>query len=233
MGKGLVWMLCLVLAAMPAAAAEKKALKTDRERLSYSAGYDMALKIKESGVDLDYDMVLRAVRDVLKGRDPLLTRQEVGDAIMAYRVGKRNELAEKNRREGAAFLAENRKKEGVKTLPSGLQYTVISEGEGPSPGPEDVVTVHYRGKLVDGGEFDNSHMRGQPATFALSQVIKGWTEGLQLMKEGAKWQLVVPPDLGYGERGVPNGPIGPDAVLIFEIELLSVSKPAEDTEAGK
>lgn len=233
MMRGLMLLVCAVLAATPAFAAETKELKTEKERLSYSAGYDMALKIKESGVDLDYDVVIRAVRDVLKDRKTLMTRQEVGDAITAYRVGKRNELAEKNRKDGQAFLAGNRKKEGVRTLPSGLQYSVLTEGTGASPGPEDVVTVHYRGRLVDGGEFDSSYMRGQPATFSLGQVIRGWTEGLQLMKEGAKWQLVVPPGLGYGERGVPNSPIGPDAVLIFDIELLSVSKAVEEGEAKK
>jgi FKBP-type peptidyl-prolyl cis-trans isomerase len=213
----------LLLAVLPAAAAEKKELKTRKDRISYSAGYDMALKIKESGVDVDYDVVLQAARDVLKDRKTLMTRQEVGDTIMAYRIERKNELAEKNRREGQAFLAENRKREGVVALPSGLQYKVLKEGSGKRPGPDGLVTVHYRGTLVDGGEFDSSYQRGQPATFALNQVIKGWTEGLQLMQEGAKWQLVVPPDLGYGDRGTPGGPIGPDAVLIFEIELLSVA----------
>lgn len=207
-------------------AAEKKELKTPKDRLSYSAGYDMALKIKESGVDLDYDVVLQAARDVLKGRKTLMTRQEVGEAINAYRTDRKNELTEKNRKEGQAYLAENKKREGVVTLPSGLQYKVLKAGEGKKPGPEDVVTVQYRGKLVNDAEFDSSYMRGQPATFALNQVIRGWTEGLQLIQEGGKIQLVVPPDLGYGERGTPGGPIGPDAVLIFEIELLSVTPAA-------
>jgi FKBP-type peptidyl-prolyl cis-trans isomerase len=220
----------LIALATAAAAAEKKDLKSKRDRLSYSAGYDMAIKIKESGIDLDYDVVLQATRDVLKGRKTLMTREEVGDAIMAYRVDRKNELAEKNRKEGQAFLAANKQKDGVVTLPSGLQYKVLKEGTGKAPGPEDVVTVQYRGTLIDGSEFDSSYMRSQPSTFALNQVVRGWTEGLQLMKEGGKAQLVIPPDLGYGERGTPGGPIGPDAVLIFEIELLSVATAPEGAQ---
>lgn len=220
----------LITLATAAAAAEKKDLKSKRDRLSYSAGYDMAIKIKESGIDLDYDVVLQAARDVLKGRKTLMTREEVGDAIMAYRVDRKNELAEKNRKEGQAFLAANKQKDGVVTLPSGLQYKVLKEGTGKAPGPEDVVTVQYRGTLIDGSEFDSSYMRSQPSTFALNQVVRGWTEGLQLMKEGGKAQLVIPPDLGYGERGTPGGPIGPDAVLIFEIELLSVATASEGAQ---
>ena len=216
----------LFAVAAPSVAAEKKELKTKKDRLSYSAGYDMALKIKESGIDLDYDMVLQGARDVLKGRKALMTRKEVGETVNDYRAERKNELAENNRKEGQAYLAENKKKEGVVTLPSGLQYKVLKAGEGKTPGPEDVVTVQYRGKLVNGSEFDSSYMRGQPATFALNQVIRGWTEGLQLVKEGGKVQLVIPSDLGYGERGTPGGPIGPDAVLIFEIELLSVAPAA-------
>ena len=216
----------LFAVAAPSVAAEKKELKTKMDRLSYSAGYDMALKIKESGIDLDYDVVLQGARDVLKGRKALMTRKEVGDTVNTYREERKNELAENNRKEGQAYLAENKKKEGVVTLPSGLQYKVLKAGEGKTPGPEDVVTVQYRGKLVNGSEFDSSYMRGQPATFALNQVIRGWTEGLQLVKEGGKVQLVIPSDLGYGERGTPGGPIGPDAVLIFEIELLSVAPAA-------
>lgn len=219
-----------LLIAATATAADKQELKTPTDRLSYSAGYDMALKIKESGIALDYDVVLQAARDVLKGRKTLMTRKEVGEEIAGYRRERKNELAEKNRKEGRAFLAENKKKEGVVTLPSGLQYKIIKEGTGRSPGPRDIVTVHYTGWLVDGQQFDSSYMRSQPATFSLTQVIPGWSEGLKLMKEGAKWQLVVPPDLGYGERGTPGGPIGPDAVLIFDIELLAFSPASEERQ---
>ena len=129
-------------------------------------------------------------------------------------------LSEKNKTEGAAFLAENSQKEGVKTLPSGLQYKVLNEGNGKSPGAADTVTVQYVGRLIDGTEFDSSRKRGQAATFALDGVIKGWTEALQLMKEGSKWQIYIPSDLAYGDQG--GGPIGPNATLIFDVELISV-----------
>ena len=129
-------------------------------------------------------------------------------------------LGEKNKQEGAAFLAENKKKQGVKTLPSGLQYKVIKEGTGKMPKATDTVVTQYKGTLVNGKEFDSSYKRGEPATFPVNGVIRGWTEALQLMKEGSTWQIVVPPELAYGEQGA--GPIGPNATLIFEVELISV-----------
>ncbi|MCK9418960.1 MAG: FKBP-type peptidyl-prolyl cis-trans isomerase [Nitrospirae bacterium] len=131
-------------------------------------------------------------------------------------------LTEKNKKEGEAFLEKNKTREGVKTLPSGLQYKVITEGKGKSPRERDTVTVHYRGTLIDGKEFDSSYKRGQPETFHMDGMITGWAEALQLMKEGSKWQLVIPSDLAYGEAGSDTGSIGPNAVLIFEIELISV-----------
>ncbi len=133
-----------------------------------------------------------------------------------------NTIAEKNKKDGMAFLAENKKKKGVKVLASGLQYKIITAGKGKVPKITDQVTVHYKGSLIDGTEFDSSYKRGQPAVFPVNRVIKGWVQALQLMKEGSKWQLVIPADLAYGERGTPGGPIGPNAVLIFEVELLSV-----------
>ena len=137
-------------------------------------------------------------------------------------------ISEKNKKEGETFLAENKKKEGVKTLPSGLQYKVITEGTGKMPKETDTVTTHYRGTLIDGTEFDSSHKRGQPATFAVKGVIKGWTEALQLMKEGSKWQLFIPSELAYGERGAGQT-IGPYATLIFDIELISIQENADKT----
>jgi FKBP-type peptidyl-prolyl cis-trans isomerase FklB len=131
-------------------------------------------------------------------------------------------LGEENQKDGAAFLVENMKRDGVKTLPSGLQYKVITEGTGKSPSATDTVTVQYKGSLIDGTEFDSSYKRGQPATFALNGVIKGWTEALQLMKEGSKWQIFLPSNLAYGETGTVGGPIGPNAALIFEVELVAV-----------
>jgi FKBP-type peptidyl-prolyl cis-trans isomerase FklB len=138
-------------------------------------------------------------------------------------MAKQQAMADKNKKEGEAFLAENKKKEGVKTLPSGVQYKVIKAGTGKKPKLTDTVTVHYRGTLIDGTEFDSSYKRGQPASFQVSGVIPGWTEALQLMGEGAKWQLFVPSNLAYGERGT-GGPIGPNATLIFEVELISVQE---------
>jgi FKBP-type peptidyl-prolyl cis-trans isomerase FklB len=146
--------------------------------------------------------------------------------MMAFQkevMAKQAEVAKKNKAEGEAFLAENKKKEGVKTTASGLQYKVIKPGKGKKPKSSDTVTVNYRGTLIDGTEFDSSYKRGQPATFQVSGVIPGWTEGLQLMEEGAKWQLFIPSNLAYGERGA-GGVIGPNATLIFEVELLSIQE---------
>jgi FKBP-type peptidyl-prolyl cis-trans isomerase FklB len=142
-------------------------------------------------------------------------------AFQKEMMAKQSEVAKKNRAEGEAFLAENKKKEGVKTLPSGLQYKVIKAGTGKKPKSTDTVTVHYRGALINGAEFDSSFKRGQPATFLVSKVIPGWTEALQLMEVGAKWQLFIPSSLAYGEQGAGSD-IGPNATLIFEVELVSI-----------
>lgn len=224
-------MLCAAFAASPALAAKKVELKTQKDKVSYSLGYDMGNTFKQNDVDVDLDIMLRGMKDAMTGGKALLTEQEVRDTLtslrqelMAKQQEKRKELTEKNKKEGEAFLAENKKKEGVKTLPSGLQYMMLEEGKGKSPKATDKVTVHYRGTLIDGTEFDSSHKRGQPATFVLNQVIRGWTEGVQLMKEGGKMQLFIPSELAYGERGAGQM-IGPNAALIFEIELISVQEP--------
>jgi len=143
--------------------------------------------------------------------------------MQAKMVAEMQALAAKNKAAGEAFLAENAKKEGVVVTDSGLQYKIIEEGEGPSPGPSDMATVNYRGTLIDGTQFDSSYDRGQPATFPVGGVIAGWTEALQLMKPGAKWQLFIPADLAYGERGAGKD-IGPNSTLVFDVELLSVEK---------
>jgi FKBP-type peptidyl-prolyl cis-trans isomerase len=156
------------------------------------------------------------------------TLSEWGNAFQEETIVKQKDvgkgLSEKNKKEGEAFLSENKKKEGVRILPSGLQYNVITAGKGKKPKVTDTVTTHYRGTLIDGTEFDSSARRGKPATFPVNGVIPGWTEALQLMEEGAKWEVFIPPGLAYGERGTPGGPIGPNATLIFEIELISIQE---------
>jgi len=180
------------------------------------------------GVDLNPDLLVKGVQDAMSGNKPHMSPQEMNKTlvdlkkkIVAEEQRQKKEAAGKNLQEGKAFLAENAKKKDVKTLPSGLQYKVIQEGTGASPKATDSVTVHYKGTLIDGTEFDSSYKRGKPATFRVDGVIAGWTEALQLMKPGAKWQLFIPSELAYGERGAGSR-IGPDSTLIFEVELISV-----------
>jgi FKBP-type peptidyl-prolyl cis-trans isomerase FklB len=224
-----VMVLCMVLAVSPVVAEEKQELKTQKEKLSYAIGFDVGNSLKKNELDVDPDIIGKAVKDVLSGGKPLMDEQEVRTTLVTVQKelqAKQQERAkaqgEKNKKEGEAFLAKNKSAEGVKALPSGLQYKVLSEGKGKSPKASDTVSVHYRGTLIDGTEFDSSYKRGQPATFSVNGVIKGWTEALQLMKEGSKWQLFIPANLAYGENGTQGGPIGPNAVLIFEVELISV-----------
>jgi FKBP-type peptidyl-prolyl cis-trans isomerase FklB len=216
--------------------AESQELKTDKDKLSYSMGVATGTQMKRQSVDVDVDMFSKGLRDAVSGGKLQMTEQQIQDTLMKFQqemtakqAEKTKQLAEINKKEGDAFLAENKSKEGVKTLPSGLQYKILTEGKGKSPKETDTVTTHYRGTLIDGTEFDSSVKRGQPATFAVKGVIKGWTEALQLMKEGSKWQLFIPSDLAYGERGAGQQ-IGPNAALIFEVELLSIQAAAEKKE---
>ncbi len=220
--------LCIILAGSPVFAGEKAELKTQKDKLSYAIGMDMGGSLKRNAIDVDIDALVKGLKDALAGGKMMMTEQEQRETLMAFQKEfqakqqeKMKTLAEKNKKEGEAFLAENKKKPGVKTLPSGLQYKVITEGKGASPKETDTVTVNYRGTLIDGTEFDSSYKRNEPATFPVKGVIKGWTEALQLMKVGAKWQLFVPSSLAYGERGA-GGVIGPNATLIFEVELLKI-----------
>jgi FKBP-type peptidyl-prolyl cis-trans isomerase len=226
--------VCLVVLAMPAAADEaKKPLKTQKDKVSYLIGVDMGRRLKmeleKQSVDFDAAIIANAIRDVLSGGTMLLTddelqtvRAELQEELQAKNRERTKELAEKNKKEGEAFLAANAKNEGVKTTASGLQYRVLTQGKGKMPKKTDTVTVKYRGTFVDGTEFDSSEKRGKPATFSLDQVIAGWTEALMLMNEGSTWRIVVPSNLAYGPLGMPGSPIGPHAVLVFEIELLTV-----------
>jgi len=173
--------------------------------------------------DLDLDVLFQAVRTAFEGRTPLLGEQEAAAALQDYMTRKQQAAAEKNRAEGAAFLAENKKQKGVITTASGLQYMVLREGSGPRPNPTSTVRVNYEGKLLDGTVFDSSYERGQPAEFGLNQVIAGWTEGVALMPVGAKYRFWIPSELAYGANGAPGGKIGPDATLTFDVELLGIA----------
>jgi FKBP-type peptidyl-prolyl cis-trans isomerase len=225
-------LLSIGLLASLAQAEDQASLKDPKDRLSYSIGVDIGQRLKSQSIEVDPEMLSKGIKDIYTGGKPLMTEQEVRDTLAAFQkdmIAKQKERAkvigEKNKKEGEAYLEANKKKEGVKVLPSGLQYKVITEGKGKTPKLTDTVTVNYKGTLIDGTEFDSSYKRGQPATFAVDKVIPGWTEALQLMKEGAKWQIVVPSALAYKEMGAGNL-IGPNATLIFEIELISF-KPAE------
>ena len=229
MKRRLAMAMCAAVALSGAAfAADAPELKTDKEKLSYSIGMDIGGNLKRQSVEVDPDLLAKGLKDSYGGGKTVLTEDEARKAITDFQktmTAKQAEtmkkLSEKNKADGEKFLAENAKKEGVKTLPSGLQYKEIAPGTGKSPKATDTVTTHYKGTLIDGTEFDSSHKRGQPATFQVSGVIPGWTEALQSMKEGAKWQLFVPSNLAYGERGAGRE-IGPNAALIFEVELISV-----------
>jgi FKBP-type peptidyl-prolyl cis-trans isomerase len=211
---------------------EKQKLTDQKDKESYSLGFQFGDNLKKQGVEINLDVYSSGIRDALAGKEPQMTPEEIRATItelqkrvMAARQKELKEKGEKNLAEAKTFLEENKKKEGVKVLPSGLQYKVLKDGEGKTPKATDSVTVHYKGTLTDGKEFDSSLKRGKPATFKVTGVIKGWTEALQLMKEGAKWALFIPPDLAYGERGNPTIP--PNSALIFEVELISVN-PTEE-----
>ena len=210
-------------------------LKTPKEKASYAIGQNIAKGLQKDGVDVDAASLARGVRDALAGNKSLLTDQEAQAAlateVRAKQQAKMQIAAEENKKQGDAFLAENKTKPGVVALPSGLQYKVLKEGTGPKPTPGDKVTCNYSGTLIEGKEFDSSYKRGQPVTFSVGEVIKGWNEALQLMPVGSKWQLVVPPDLAYGDHGAGQD-IGPNSTLIFEVELLSIApKTDAKTEA--
>lgn len=228
----LMAVLGIVLLACQVNAGENLVLKDQKDKVSYSIGMNIGNNLKKQSIDVNPDVLAQGIKDALSGSKALMTEQEVNETIMAFQkemsakqIERLKELGEKNKKEGEAFLAENKKKEGIITLPSGLQYKVINEGTGETPELTDVVTVNYRGTLIDGTEFDSSYRRGQPATFPVNAVIAGWAEALQLMKVGSKWQLFIPSDLAYGEHGAGRD-IGPNATLIFDVELLSIKKEA-------
>jgi len=222
--------LCLGLMTGLCWADDRIDLVDEKARISYSVGYQVGSDFRRQGVDIDPEMILQGAQDALSGEDPLMTPEEMRKTltdlqkkVTQARLEKEKQADLETLADGESFLKDNGKVEGVTTLPSGLQFKVIAAGKGSPPGAEDTVTVHYRGTLIDGTEFDSSYKRNQPATFKLSRVIKGWTEGLQLMKPGAKYMFFIPPELAYGEKGA-GGAIGPNSTLIFEVELLSVER---------
>ena len=225
-------------AAKPGSTTAKKpavlTLQTQKDKASYAIGLNIGRSMHKDSVEIDPNILLRGMKDGLAGAKPLLTDDEAKATMTALQADLRKKQEEKtlalsaaNKTQGAAFLTENKTKEGVVTLPSGLQYKILTEGTGPKPTSTDTVVCNYKGTLLDNTEFDSSYKRGQPATFPVSGVIKGWTEALQLMPVGSKWQLFIPPDLAYGARGGPGGGIGPDATLVFEVELMSIQPKAE------
>lgn len=213
----------------------------ETDKISYCLGLDMGARFNEMGIELTPLVFLKGLQDGISGAQPALSEEERQRAqnafedimmekqmeVMAAEEAMNAALAAKNKKEGEQFLAENKKKEGVLTTESGLQYMVIEAGQGGKPEAEDTVSVHYRGTLLDGWEFDSSYKRNQPATFALNDVISGWTEGIQLMSPGAKYKFFMSPDLAYGAMGT-GGEIGPEATLIFEVELIEVKKAGKD-----
>jgi FKBP-type peptidyl-prolyl cis-trans isomerase len=232
-------MLCLIVSTFvfvniaisgDAPSKQKKELKTEKEKISYSLGVEIGRSFRELKNEIDMDTLWRGFSDSIRGGDLLMSEQE-GRAvkqkfltrIQKQRKAKRENMSDDNKKEGMTFLLENKTKAGVITTKSGLQYIVLRKGDGDKPKETDQVKVHYRGTLLNGDEFDSSYKRGNPATFRLNAVIKGWQEGLQLMSPGSKYKFFIPSDLGYGERGA-GSMIGPNATLIFEVELLDIVK---------
>lgn len=220
--------LSIVFVAGCVNAGDDTALKNEKDKVSYSIGLSIGNNFKGQSVDINPDILLKGIKDALSGSKSLMTEKEIQETMTAFQkemavkqAERMKALAEKNKKEGEAFLAANKNKEGVKTTASGLQYKIIKDGNGQMPKTTDTVTVNYSGTLIDGTEFDSSYKRGEPASFPLNGVIPGWIEAMQMMKVGSKWQLFLPTALAYGERG-SGREIGPNAALVFEVELLSV-----------
>jgi len=218
----------------------ESALPDPKQRQSYAIGVEMGQKLKRASMGLDAELVARGLRDTLSGQPGLLNDAELAAALAslnadlhARQVQTHKQLAEKNKMDGEAFLAENKSKEGVVTLESGLQYKVLKAAEGRKPAANDTLVCRYKGSLLDGTEFDNSFSSKEPVTVPLRRVIRGWQEALPLMAVGSRWQLFVPPSLAYGARGAgAKSKIGPNATLVFEVELVSIKEPAQATDKG-
>jgi len=230
--KQIVVLLMALVAGLSACAQDQKKteLKTEVEKVSYAFGQNIGISLKQMETEIDLAALVQGLRDTLEGSKPLLSAEDCSKVLQEFSMRRKqehqkkaDEMAEKNQTDGAAFLEQNKNRPGVQTTASGLQYEVLQEGSGPQPKATDEVTVHYRGTLIDGKEFDSSYKRGEPATFQLNQVIPGWTEGVQLMKTGSKYKFYIPPRLAYGERDAGDV-IGPNSTLIFEVELVGIKK---------
>jgi len=220
--------LLMVPALLVGTAQAQVDLESEEARLGYALGMQVGQSIKRLDTEVDLDALNQAIRDTMNDQEPQLSAEESREVLMSLRQQVQQqqqavqaEAAGDNMAASQAFLEENQAKEGVETTESGLQYKVVEQGDGPMPGVNDEVTVHYRGTLIDGTQFDSSYDRGEPATFSVGAVIPGWTEALQLMPVGSKYELYIPPGLAYGERGA-GGRIGPNEALIFEVELLEI-----------
>lgn len=226
--------LASVVATANAATDDKKIILKDKiSKVSYSIGIDIGKSFNEQSITLNEDAFLAGVRDGRGEKKALMTDDEIRDTLLALQTemaekqkAEAKKVSMKNQTDGSSFLEKNKKRDGIVTLPSGLQYKVITEGKGTKPKATDTVTTHYRGKLIDGSEFDSSYSRGEPVSFAVNGVIPGWTEALQLMSPGSKWELFIPADLAYGEQGI-GGVIPPNSTLTFEVELISVKEAAK------
>ena len=208
-------------------AAEESPFKNSKDKASYAIGSNWGKQLRQMNADIDVEVLTKALKDSLKGDKALLTDEQIRETLMAFQQESRARMSDKNRKDGEAFLAANKAKEGVVTTASGLQYKIVTKGAGKIPTTNDTVVCHYRGTLIDGTEFDSSYKRGEPSSFGVTGVIKGWTEALLMMPVGSKWQLSIPSELAYGERGRQGIP--PNSALLFDIELVSIKDP---TEAG-
>ncbi len=218
----------LILLTGSVSAQSSQTLKTEKEKLSYALGMDLGNQFRRQSIEIDPDIFFMAFKDAMSGGKTVLSEEEARVAIAGLQAAMQKKqaenaklLAEKNKKEGDAFLAANKAKPGVIALPSGLQYKILQAGQGKKPSADDTVVCQYRGTLIDGTEFDSSYKRNQAASFPVKGVIKGWTEALQLMPVGSKWQLFIPPELAYGAYGYGTT-IGPNATLVFEVELVSI-----------
>ena len=237
-------------AAQPAAnqtAGTRETFKRPKDTLSYAIGANLGSGLRREAVEVDSDLVMRGLQDALAGKDLLISQHEISVAIAglkreltskrivsaAEKIHASRQLADQNKKEGEAFLAKNKTKEGVVTLESGLQYRILKPGAGRKPAVADTVVCHYRGTLIDGTEFESSYKNNKPATLPLPSLIRGWSEALQLMPQGSKWQIFMPPELAYGERGGANGLIGPSATLIFEVELIGIQGSSGSARSAK